>query len=165
MAWQDPPPPPRACEVCGQLFTVSPMARNPRYCGRECQITASTAIRTERRRVRREQAEITPDIRELPPVPWLVREAGLCSDPKTLAKTGHVWTSDDRAERDLAKAICRSCSVQDLCLQWSLALPASDDTIYGGAGRFTRNRLRRERRPAQPAVQQPGAAPRETASA
>jgi hypothetical protein len=155
MAWQDPPPAPRACEVCGQLYAVSAMARNPRYCTRECQIVASTAIRSQRRRERREQAEVTPDIPWMPLMPATLHHDGLCADPRTLAKAGYVWTSDSQPDRLLARRICKSCPVSMICLEWSVAaLPATDNAIYAGIGAFTRRKLRGERRrPAQPQPQ------------
>lgn len=160
MAWQDGPPPPVQCEVCGRIFTVSPMARRPKYCGRACQIVASTAIRSARRRERREEAEVTPQV--LPAMPWRIAEAGLCTDPRTLAKAGYVWTSDDQADRDLARRICRSCPASIPCAEWSVAsLPATDNNIYAGLGAFGRKRLRGQRR--RPAPQPE--APRRTATA
>ncbi len=166
MAWQDPPPPPVTCQVCGVVFTVSSQARNPKYCTRACQIKASTAIRSQRRRERREVAERTPDTREMPPMPWLVQYGGLCSDPRTIRRAGYPWTSDDPAERALARRICKSCEISLICLEWSIAgVAPTDTTIYGGAGHFTRNRIRRSRRrPAQPGPQAPEAPP-QTATA
>ena len=162
--WQDPPPPPVTCEVCGRQFTVSAMARRPKYCSRPCQVTASTAIRSQRRRARRAEREITPDIPATPVMPWRIAVSALCGDPATLARVGYVWT--DPAGRDLARAVCRSCPVSIPCAEWAVAYAVRSDTaIYAGMTAFQRDRIRRERRrPAQPASQ-PVTAPRRAASA
>lgn len=155
MAWQDGPPPPVTCEVCGRKFTVSAMARNPRYCTRTCQIRASTAIRSERRRERRQEAERTPQVPAAPVMPWRIAGSGLCGDPATLRQVGrHIWT--DPASRSLAEAVCKSCPVCLPCQEWAVTYIARTDTaIYAGMTAFGRDRIRRERRrpaaaPAQP---------------
>lgn len=156
--WQDGPPPPVTCAVCGKQFTVSPMARRPKYCGRACQTAASTARRTERRRIRREQLAVTPQVPDVPVMPWRIAESALCADPATTRRIGYPWTSDIPARRALARAVCKSCPVSPQCLEWSItAIPATDTTVYGGAGHFTCNRIRRSRCrpagiPAQPAA-------------
>ena len=58
-------------------------------------------------------------------LPEPVALGGLCVDPRTLAKVGYIWVSDDPADIALARRICRSCSVQQLCRDWSLQLPWS----------------------------------------
>lgn len=101
------------------------------YCGRACQIRASTAARTERRRIRREALAVTPDIPDVPVMPWRIAEAGLCGDPRTVAKVGYPWT--DPAGRSLAKAVCKQCPMSIPCGEWAVAsLPATDTSVYGG---------------------------------
>ena len=57
--------------------------------------------------------------------------AGLCVQPG--AKP--LWTSDDKADRALARQVCLVCSVRiPYCRDWALALPAghTDRTVYAG---------------------------------
>lgn len=51
--------------------------------------------------------------------------------------------TDEEAED--AKAICRSCAVQELCLEWALT-NRERDGVWGGATERERRRLVRQRR-------------------
>jgi len=42
------------------------------------------------------------------------------------------WTSSEPADRAAALRVCRACPVQAICAIWSLALPVSDTTVWGG---------------------------------
>jgi WhiB family transcriptional regulator, redox-sensing transcriptional regulator len=106
--------------------------------------------------MRRERLAVTPDIPDVPVMPWRIAEAGLCGDPATVARVGYVWT--DPAGRSLAKAVCRSCPMSIPCLEWAVAsLPATDTSVYGGTTAFQRARIRRETAAAR---RDPGAAGR-----
>lgn len=149
-----PLPPAAECERCGRAYVPAPRpgGRPQRYCSDRC---ADRGYKAERR-AERGSGPVAPQAREIPPMPWRIAEAGLCADPRTVARTGYVWTSSDPASRRLARAVCKSCPAQIPCMEWSvIAVPATDNAIYAGAGRFTRNRIRRSRRrpaavPAQP---------------
>lgn len=54
-------------------------------------------------------------------------------------------TTDDEAGP--GKAICASCPVRELCLEWALAT-RQDDGVWGGLTDTERRRLRRRRRTA-----------------
>ncbi len=61
-------------------------------------------------------------------------------------KDADAWTSSDPARREFARNICRwACHVQELCIEWSLSLPARDSAVYGGTGPLDRERLRAQR--------------------
>lgn len=75
-------------------------------------------------------------------LPREVALGGLCVQPRTLAKVGYIWVSDSEADIQLARRICRTCSVQQLCRDWSLELPWSTFGIYGDTDRAQRRRLR-----------------------
>jgi hypothetical protein len=68
--------------------------------------------------------------------------AGKCSSPK--AKPGW-WTSRDQREREAAIWACRSCPVLGACREWSLSLPVTDTSVYGGMTANERARARRGR--------------------
>lgn len=51
--------------------------------------------------------------------------------------------TDEEAED--AKAICRSCPVQETCLDWALASPEKEG-VWGGATERERRRIIRRRR-------------------
>lgn len=51
--------------------------------------------------------------------------------------------SDEEAED--AKAICRSCQVQELCLEWALS-SREKEGVWGGATERERRRIIRRRR-------------------
>ena len=54
-----------------------------------------------------------------------------------------LWTSDSPSERELARALCHTCPIEQPCRDWSAHLPMSDDAIYGGLTRSERRTLRR----------------------
>ena len=61
-------------------------------------------------------------------------------------KDADAWTSSDPARREFAKSVCRwACHVQELCIEWSLSLPARDSAVYGGTSAKDRERLRAQR--------------------
>jgi Transcription factor WhiB len=76
-------------------------------------------------------------------LPEAVAAEGLCVQPETLRKVGYVWVSDDPSDIALARRLCRSCSVQQLCRDWSLKQPWSTWGIFGDTDRAQRRRLRR----------------------
>ena len=90
----------------------------------------------------------------LPPMPDLSR--GVCV---TGALPGAYWTSKLNVERSAARLACTTCPVLEACRAWSMNLPASDATIYGGmtakervgrkreAARIRRSSWRRRQRP------------------
>jgi len=159
-----PLPAPAECERCGAAYVPAPRpgGKPQRYCSDRCADRAYKArIRTERGTGQ----PAAPQARELPAMPWLVQYGGLCSDPRTVRRAGYVWTSDDAADRDLARRICKSCPVSIPCLEWSvLALPAVDNNVYAGIGAFGRRRIREGRRRPAEVTAQPDAT-RETATA
>jgi hypothetical protein len=54
----------------------------------------------------------------------------------------HYWTSDDEADRKIAKAYCCACPAPIACAEWALKdLPQWDDCIYGGLDVSGRRRL------------------------
>jgi hypothetical protein len=84
-----------------------------------------------------------PSILELPVIPAAIWAEGQCTRPDLPPHLRRIWTSDDPAERELARKACRCCSVSMLCLDWALrAVPLDDSAIYGGTGRAARRRMR-----------------------
>ncbi len=55
------------------------------------------------------------------------------------------WTSRSAPEREAAVRVCRSCPLREPCAAWSLNLPVTDTTIYGGMTANERILARRER--------------------
>lgn len=76
-------------------------------------------------------------------LPEAVAAEGLCVQPGLRPEHRYIWVSDDPADIALARRICRSCSVQMLCRDWSLKQPWSTWGIFGGTDRAQRRRLRR----------------------
>ena len=142
---------PKQCRGCRQ---VRPLDEFPGDGTRAHGLLCDECLAVLRRRHPETQPSFIPD---LPPAAFFVD--GLCTDPRTLARTGPVWTSDDPQDRDLARRICRSCDVRLLCLDWSLHLPRWDRGIYAGLAVSGRRKLRSQRQ------QAPEAAPRETGAA
>jgi hypothetical protein len=62
------------------------------------------------------------------------------------------WTSRSAPEREAAMHVCRSCPLREPCAAWSLSLPVTDTTIYGGMTATERIRARHERAAAAPAA-------------
>jgi WhiB family redox-sensing transcriptional regulator len=60
-----------------------------------------------------------------------------------------VFFPADEAGAGAAKAICASCPVRDLCLEWAMSTH-QDDGVWGGLTDNERRRLRRRRRTAAP---------------
>lgn len=89
-----------------------------------------------------------PAASRLPLMPKALTETGLCArhpDPG-------LWTSSRPSDRERAAAICAWCPALAACREWSLGLPWSDTTIYGGLGSRGRQQLRK-------AAREPVAAP------
>jgi hypothetical protein len=137
--------PARICLVCGAEFTP---ARPPSaggvpqvYCSAGCSRLADIE-RKRSARLRRDEADTAariPRIRELnrPPAPnW---SEGVCA----WHPNAELWTSDSPSERELARALCHTCPIEQPCRDWSAHLPMSDDAIYGGLTRAERRTLRR----------------------
>jgi hypothetical protein len=133
------PPPPAECEQCGKPYVprVRGNGGSPqRFCSGQCRFDWHNARRPR-------AVPLPPDypVLTLPPAAFLAE--GLCADPRTLRKVGYPWTSDDPQDRELARRICRSCSVQMMCAEWSLHLPREDSAIYAAMGGRERRRLRK----------------------
>ena len=137
-----PPPPPSGCEHCGRVYVPAPRpgGRPQRYCSDPC----AGAARNARRRAVRAAGRLAapPQIRQMPPIPDAVILGGLCVQP---GARYWLWASDDPADREQARRICKVCSVQLVCLAWSLeAIPPGDSAIYAGEGKAGRRRLRQQ---------------------
>jgi Transcription factor WhiB/Winged helix-turn-helix DNA-binding len=76
-------------------------------------------------------------------LPEAVALAGLCIPPNVRPEHRYIWVSDDPADIALARAICRSCSVQMPSRSWALQMPWSTWGIFGDTDRAQRRRLRR----------------------
>ena len=78
-----------------------------------------------------------------PPMPQSML-AGLCTRPNV---DPDWWTSESKAERQRAAAICHSCRAEADCLLWSMHLPTSEakQAVYGGVLYTERIRLKRQR--------------------
>jgi hypothetical protein len=59
------------------------------------------------------------------------------------------WTSKDPADRHQAIRVCQGCPVRAICASWSLSLPLSDCSIWGGLSHTQRQAIRRQRAAAQ----------------
>ena len=80
-----------------------------------------------------------PPAWEMPALPEVIWLGGLCVQPGAPL----YWTSDDAAEREMARKTCLVCSVRAICRDWSLeALPRADDAIYGALDGNGRRRAR-----------------------
>jgi Transcription factor WhiB len=60
----------------------------------------------------------------------------------------HYWTSDDAAERELARRACHQCPIRRACADWAVtSIPIDnhnpDLTIWGGMNQAERYRRRR----------------------
>ena len=143
-----PEPVTAVCARCGHFFAyVRARPGSPRrYCSAGCR----QAAKIERNRIRYRAShgldphQAPPErAHELPPMPpapdW--DRAWCVTGP---ARTRGYWTSDDPAQRQAAKYMCLTrCPVQRECAVWSLALPLSDASIYGGLSQAERRRRRR----------------------
>jgi hypothetical protein len=137
--------PPKQCRACRE---VRPLAGFPADTARPHGTLCGECLAVLRRRYPESSPSIIPD---LPPAAFFV--AGLCTDARTLSRVGgHIWTSDDRQDRDLARRICRQCEVRLQCQDWSLSLPAWDPAIYAGLAICGRRKLRAARTLAAPAA-------------
>lgn len=68
-------------------------------------------------------------------IPEPVELGGLCVQPDLKPAHRHIWTSDKPADRELARRYCKACSVQVICLEWSVDYAdGRDSSIYGGRG-------------------------------
>jgi WhiB family transcriptional regulator, redox-sensing transcriptional regulator len=74
---------------------------------------------------------------------WLRSARCLDEDPDLFFPIGAAAPARDQEE--LAKAICRRCSVIETCLEWSLAT-AQDAGVWGGMSEEERRAIRRARR-------------------
>lgn len=138
-----PPLPPQPCEHCGNMFVPTRrqhLSRPQRYCSKTC----ASAAHTARKRARRPPPEPRPPkVIELPnPPSW---EKGTCT--RVPPSQQGWWTSDDPFMREAAAFICETCPVIESCLEWSLALPSRDNTIYAGLGGADRRAIRAGRWP------------------
>jgi hypothetical protein len=57
-----------------------------------------------------------------------------------------LWSSREPADRAVALRVCRACPVLAVCASWSLSLPASDSTVWGGLTAGQRRPIRHRRR-------------------
>lgn len=76
-------------------------------------------------------------------LPEAVAVEGLCVQPDLKPEHRYLWVSDDPGDIALARRICRSCSVQQICRSWALKLPWSTWGILADTDRAQRRRLRR----------------------
>ncbi len=74
---------------------------------------------------------------------WLSDAACIGEDPELFFPIGATPPAADQALR--AKAICRSCPVRSVCLEWSLAT-YQDAGVWGGLDEEERREIRRLRR-------------------
>lgn len=131
-----PLPPAQDCEHCGFPFIPPSPARGkpPRFCSDSC----SDAAYKRKRHADKPPPQPEPRYPSLPSPPsW---EKGMCTHvPPSQASW---WTSDNPVLREGAMNICGVCAVREPCLDWSLALPNDDNTVYAGLGRDGRRELR-----------------------
>jgi hypothetical protein len=126
------------CAQCGGPFTRDPGQR--RYCGQACALAAGRDRQAERQAQRiRPATERWPSPPELPPPPDFSQ--GWCTRVKPGMRS--IWTSSVPAERRAAQYMCSSCPVREPCTAWSLSLPASDPSVYGGLSHHERIKRRR----------------------
>ena len=84
---------------------------------------------------------LAPPVPQLPPMPASLAE-GLCASGRY---SRDLWSSHSARDRQLAIRICERCPVQRACAGWSLALPDTDRSVWGGLTVAARVRLRRQR--------------------
>ena len=74
---------------------------------------------------------------------WRDRAACRCCHPKTFFPLGSTGAALDHIQA--AKSICRSCPVQDACLDFALATN-QEAGIWGGTDEEERRRIQKARR-------------------
>ena len=82
----------------------------------------------------------------LPVMPEALAD-GLC----TRHPEPDLWSSREPSDRAAALRVCRACPVQAICAIWSLALPVSDTTVWGGLTPGRRRAIRHRLAKAGPA--------------
>jgi WhiB family redox-sensing transcriptional regulator len=136
---------PVPCPRCGEPFLPDDRRR---YCSPSCKTAADArrhALADALRGMDRPahppsvHAHPPPVVPALPPAPDWSR--GRCTTVSPDRRTW--WTSDDPDEKQAARSMCTTCPVRPECEQWSLALPLSDPSIYGGMSHAERQKRRR----------------------
>jgi Transcription factor WhiB len=131
-----------ACQQCGNQFVPVARAggRGHRFCSKRC---ADDSWNARKRIGPRSQplAQEYPILLALPPVPWQVTLWGLC----VVGGYPSYWTSDEPADRETARRICRACPARIACVEWSLSLPTNDNAVYAGLNKNGRRELRQAR--------------------
>lgn len=94
-----------------------------------------------RRRAGRDLARSGHLFPRLPRQPVELADCGLC----TRHPRPELWSASNHAERQAAISVCQRCPVVSICQEWSLALPDTDLTIYGGLTTSQRIQAKRER--------------------
>jgi hypothetical protein len=128
------------CARCGTRFATSPRLVPARqFCSAGCRNANSHALGHQLRPRSGDPGHHPPPVISLPPAPDWSRAT--C----TTAPAGirPYWTSDDREERSYARVLCGRCPVRPECEVWSLALPVTDNAIYGGMSQIQRLKARR----------------------
>ncbi len=85
-----------------------------------------------------------PQIPDFPEPPDFSK--GLCTHVP--ASQARWWTSSETALREAARSICEVCPLLIPCADWSLSLPVTDASIYGGMSQVQRLKAKRDRQAA-----------------
>jgi hypothetical protein len=126
------------CARCSRPFTR--VGGQRRYCGQACALAAGRARQAERQAARiRPKTDRWPSFTNLPRPADFSR--GLCTTVRAAQRA--FWTSSDPGEREAAAHMCAGCPVRGPCADWSLALPASDTSVYAGLSHAERIKRRR----------------------
>jgi transcription factor WhiB len=77
----------------------------------------------------------------LPVMPLELADDGLC----TRHPEPDLWSSRRPSDRARAQQVCSACPVRVICQDWSLSLPVSDSSVWGGLNHAQRLILKRHR--------------------
>ena len=126
------------CKRCGTVITFDPRRGPRRACSNRCSLAIGRELR-QQQQATGESPNRWPPVTGLPPAPDFSQ--GLCTTVKPAQR--RYWTSSDPGEREAAAHMCAGCPVREPCADWSLALPASDPSVYAGLSQSERVRRRR----------------------
>ena len=127
------------CAGCGTAITFDPRKGPRKACSNRCSLASGRALR-QQQQASGESPNRWPPVTGLPKPPDFSK--GLCTTVKP-AQRGW-WTSENRDEREAAAHMCQGCPVREPCTAWSLALPASDPSVYAGLSQAERVKRRRQ---------------------
>ena len=127
------------CGNCGTLITFDPAVTARKACSAACGIALGRELRKQQQASGESPNRWPPPVPELPKPPDFSQ--GWCT--KVHPSRRGYWTSSDPGEREAAAHMCAGCPVRDPCADWSLALPASDPSVYAGLSHSERMKRRR----------------------